>query len=149
MIINLLYGCQQVKEDNPPSSQVENIKQKDKDETMNIIINELTYHVKLYNNTTVAEFIKLLPITLQMKDLHGNEKYKYLDQRLPVHTESVQQIKTGDLMLFQDNCLVLFYKDFQTSYSYTKIGYIENVASLSDQLGKDSIAVRFQKEENK
>ena len=35
-------------------------------------------------------------------------------------------------MLFGSNCLVIFYKTFNTSYSYTKIGHIENMPDLDD-----------------
>jgi hypothetical protein len=44
-------------------------------------------------------------------------------------------------MLFGDNWLVLFYKSFDTPYSYTKIGHINNIADL----GNDDIKVRFEK----
>ena len=42
-------------------------------------------------------------------------------------------------MLFGDNCLVIFYKSFNTSYSYTKIGHIESLPDLN----KSSIKVKF------
>ncbi len=42
-------------------------------------------------------------------------------------------------MLFGDNCLVIFYKSFETEYSYTKIGHIENLPDL----GKDSITIKL------
>lgn len=44
-------------------------------------------------------------------------------------------------MLFGNNCLVIFYKTFYTSYSYTKIGHIENILDL----GSDSVQVEFTK----
>ena len=58
--------------------------------------------------------------------------------------ESVGNIKTGDIMLWGDNCLVLFYENFSTSYSYTKIGYIENPTDFSEALGLDDVAVEFE-----
>ena len=44
-------------------------------------------------------------------------------------------------MLFSDNCLVIFYKSFDTSYSYTKIGHIDNLPNL----GNGSITVIYEK----
>ena len=44
-------------------------------------------------------------------------------------------------MLFGDNCLVIFYKSFDTSYSYTKIGHIDNI----DDLGSSNIIAKFEK----
>lgn len=42
-------------------------------------------------------------------------------------------------MIYGNDCLVIFYKSFTSSYSYTKIGHIDN---LSD-LGNDSVSVSF------
>ena len=42
-------------------------------------------------------------------------------------------------MIYTDNCLVIFYKSFETNYSYTKIGYIENL----QELGNSDIEVEF------
>ena len=46
-------------------------------------------------------------------------------------------------MLYGDNCLVIFYKSFDTSYSYTKIGHINNLPDL----GNDNVLVKFEMEE--
>ena len=82
-------------------------------------------------------------MTLIMQELNGNEKYNYLPFALPTSNESVGNIKTGDIMLWGDNCLVLFYENFSTSYSYTKIGYIENPTDFSEALGLDDVTVEF------
>ena len=42
-------------------------------------------------------------------------------------------------MLFDNGCLVIFYKSFDTSYSYTKIGYIDNLPDL----GNGDVSVKF------
>jgi hypothetical protein len=44
-------------------------------------------------------------------------------------------------MLYGNNCLVIFYKSFDTSYQYTKIGHIENL----DDIGSENITVIFKK----
>jgi len=44
-------------------------------------------------------------------------------------------------MLFGDNCLVIFYKSFDTSYSYLKIGHINNLPDL----GSGNTTVRLEK----
>ena len=44
-------------------------------------------------------------------------------------------------MLFGNSCLVIFYKSFTTSYSYTKIGHIENPANIETALGRKDIKV--------
>ena len=40
-----------------------------------------------------------------------------------------------------NNCLVVFYKSFDTSYSYTKIGHIENF----EDLGNKNVTIKFEK----
>ena len=106
-----------------------------------IIIDNKEYKIKLENNKTAQEFIKLLPQEFKMTELNGNEKYTYLDTILPTDSYKPNHIETGDIMLFGDNCLVVFYKSFDTSYSYTKIGHIDNFPNLSN----DDINIKFEK----
>lgn len=108
---------------------------------MNIQIDNKTFTVIVENNKTVKELYQKLPITLTMSDLNNNEKYCYLDFTLPADSKSVKNIKKGDVMLFGNNCLVIFYKSFTTSYSYTKIGHIENPADIETALGRKDIKV--------
>ena len=108
---------------------------------MNIQIDNKTFKVIVENNKTVKELYQKLPITLEMSDLNNNEKYCYLDFTLPADSKSVKNIKQGDVMLFGNSCLVIFYKSFTTSYSYTKIGHIENPADIETALGKKDIKV--------
>ncbi len=46
-------------------------------------------------------------------------------------------------MLYGDNCLVLFYETFSSSYSYTRLGYIEDVERFSQAVGDGDIRVSF------
>ena len=108
---------------------------------MKAIINEEEYIIELEDNETVKRFIDILPQEYEMKELNGNEKYVYLDTSFPTNSTNPKTINAGDIMLFGDNCLVLFYKSFDTPYSYTKIGHINNIADL----GNDDIKVRFEK----
>ena len=115
--------------------------QTENNQKMNIQIDNKTFTVIVENNKTVKELYQKLPITLTMSDLNNNEKYCYLDFTLPTDSKSVKNIKKGDIMLFGNSCLVIFYKSFTTSYSYTKIGYIENPADIETVLGKKDIKV--------
>ena len=98
-----------------------------------ININNKKLEIDLENNSTTSALIKLLPLELSMNDLNGNEKYAYLDESLPTNTYNPKHIEAGDVMLFGDNCLVIFYKSFDTSYSYSKIGHINNLPELDDE----------------
>jgi hypothetical protein len=46
-------------------------------------------------------------------------------------------------MLYGNNCIVIFYKTFTTSYAYTKIGRVKNLEGLEGILGKGDVDVEF------
>ncbi|WDF05543.1 cyclophilin-like fold protein [Shouchella hunanensis] len=103
-----------------------------------------TFNGVLYENETTNALIEQLPLSITMVDLHNNEKYYDLDESLPTQSERVNNISKGDLMLFNSNTLVLFYEDFSTSYSYTKLGYVEDPDQLGPVLGTGDIEVNIQ-----
>lgn len=113
--------------------------------TMEILIGDKTYAVSLEDNETVKGLTARLPMELTMEELHGNEKYNYLPEALPIAVETIGTIHAGDLMLFGSDCLVLFYEDFETTYSYTRIGRLENPSGLSETLGNGSVIVTFKR----
>ena len=100
---------------------------------MKIEINNKEYSINLEENETTKKLIELLPLELNMDELNGNEKYVYLDTNLPTNSYSPKHINAGDVMLFGNNCLVIFYKSFDTTYSYTKIGHIDNLPDLGNE----------------
>lgn len=110
---------------------------------VNIKINNKEYKLILYNNQTAKDFLSILPLNINMKDLNNNEKYYNLNQSLTVKSENIGSIKRGDFLLYGNNCIVLFYESFKTSYRYTRIGYIENVSGLKEILGKGNADIVF------
>ena len=92
---------------------------------MTIQVGNTRYAVSLNDNATTQALTQKLPMTLKMDELNGNEKFHYLLETLPTDSQRVGRIKAGDVMLYGSDCLVIFYKDFSTSYSYTPIGRIE------------------------
>ena len=106
-----------------------------------VIIGDETYTLQLENNQTATEFFNLLPKEFLMNELNGNEKFAYLDEPLTSNPYNPKQIEKGDVMLYGDNCLVIFYKSFATSYSYTKIGHLDNL----EHIGNENITVKFEK----
>ena len=111
-------------------------------DTIKISVNGQTFTATLEDNPTARAFAEKLPIEADMQELHGNEKYFYLSSDLPSNSSRVGKISSGDLMLFGDNCVVIFYKDFSTSYSYTRLGKI-NSADLEKILGNGNVHVTF------
>ena len=137
----ILTGCTKNTINNSTTSGNNTKESNVKVSDIKVTINEKTYTLKLENNKTVEEFINLLPKEFNMNELNGNEKYVYMDNSLTTNSYNPKHIEKGDVMLFGDNCLVIFYKSFDTNYSYTKIGHIDNL----DNLGNGSVTVRFEK----
>lgn len=111
---------------------------------MKITIGSTIFIANLLDNPTTQAFKKLLPFTLDMSDLNDNEKYFYLTTNLPTKSSVVGNIKAGDIMLYGNNCLVLFYEGLNSSYSYTKMGHIENINGLIEALGKGNVIIKFE-----
>lgn len=127
------------------SANDENEQPLEEENSMNIEIKigEHTFSETLCDNETADAFKKLLPLTLDMSELNGNEKYFYLSDDLPTDPSRPSKIHTGDLMLYGSNCVVLFYEDFSTSYSYTPIGRIDDPDGLATALGSGRVQVAF------
>ena len=141
MTVTLLSGCQTHQSTEPEqkqktvSNQEESQVQEDSD-NMEIImtINEQDFVIELENNETTQALVELLPMSMTMEDLNANEKYYYMTQQLPTNNQNIGQIKAGDFMLFGNNCLVLFYESFSTSYMYTRLGKIQNVEAFLNMI---------------
>lgn len=111
-----------------------------------ITVNSQTFTATLFDNNSAKAFKEMLPLTLNMIELNGNEKYYDLPNSLPTNSSNPQTIKNGDLMLYGSKTLVLFYKTFSTSYSYTKLGAIDDVTGLATALGSGNVTVTFEVE---
>ena len=110
---------------------------------MKIKIGTSTFTATLLDNATATAFKALLPLTINMRDLNSNEKYFDFSNGLPTNAANPGTIQTGDLMLYGNKTLVLFYKSFSTSYSYTKLGRIDNTSALTTALGSGNVTVTF------
>lgn len=108
---------------------------------IDVFIDGKKYIAKIEDNETAKAFINKLPRKFNMNELNGNEKYIYMDYSLPANPFNPKNISSGDIMLYGSDCLVIFYKSFNSSYSYTKIGHIDNLPDL----GNENITVKFEK----
>ena len=107
---------------------------------MSLTIN-IYYTGKNGNAKKFAKEMMESGIVKRVRKEQGNEKYVYLDTALSTNSYNPKHIEAGDVMLFGNNCLVVFYKSFDTTYQYTKIGHIENLKDL----GKANITAEFRK----
>lgn len=112
---------------------------------MKITIGKTVFAATLYDNPSASAFKAMLPLTIDMTELNGNEKYYDLSRPLPTNASFGGNIKAGDLTLYGNNTLVLFYTDFNTSYSYTKLGSVDNSNGLTAALGSGNAVVTIEK----
>ncbi len=127
-------ACHKDESVTPSSSHLEDI---------TLTIGDQSFTAKMELNSTAEAFRALLPLTLEMQELNGNEKYHYLSQSLPTNRTHVDTIHAGDIMLYGDNCVVVFYETFTTTYQYTPIGHITSPEGLKEALGSGTTKVLF------
>lgn len=113
---------------------------------LKITVGTNVFTATLYNNATVTAFKAKLPMSVNMTELNGNEKYFDLSGNLPANASNPGTIQAGDLMLYGSNTLVVFYKTFSTSYRYTRLGRIDTPSGLAAALGSGNVTVRFELE---
>lgn len=140
-ITNLEYVTGATKNLNLGSDNMNNQSEEIK---INLIVNNKTFTATLNNNETVRQLVSMFPMTLNMSDLHSNEKYNYLDTTLTTDSNRSGRINAGDIKLYGNDCLVVFYESFSNSYSYTDLGRVDNVDAFVSELGSGSVDIRFE-----
>ena len=109
--------------------------------TIKITVGGKVFSADIEASETGRAFIAKLPLTLNMSELNGNEKYCY-GVSLPRADKYFGTIAAGDLMLYSGNCIVLFYGS-AGGYSYTRIGCLQSTDGLAAALGHGSATVTF------
>ncbi len=104
-------------------------------------VNDAVFDVELENNSATQELMKTLKngnVTINASDYGNFEKVGELGFSLPTNDENVNTAP-GDIVLYQGNQISLFYDSH--SWSYTKIGKIQNVDSnqLKNVLGSGDV----------
>jgi len=150
-LVMLLIGNLACKTDDPAITDT-NLKTNDSNQIdttssqLKIKIGSKTFTAALFDNAAVTALKARLPLTVSMSELNGNEKLYRFPDNLPTSASNPRNINLGDLMLYGSNTLVLFYQSFPTSYSYTKLGRIDDTAGLAAAVGSGSVTVTFELE---
>ncbi|OEZ67885.1 hypothetical protein JAB5_52310 [Janthinobacterium sp. HH103] len=106
-------------------------------------VGERRFAVTLSDNATGHAFAAMLPLTLDMAELNGNEKHADLAKALPVNASRPGTIRNGDLMLYGTKTVVVFYKTFTSPYAYSAIGRVADPEGLAQALGRHGAQVEF------
>jgi len=108
-------------------------------------VGERRFAISLTNTPAARAFAAQLPLTLDMADLNGNEKHAELPKALPTSAIRPGTIRNGDLMLYGSTTLVVFYVTFDSPYSYTRLGRVDNADGLAQALGQRAVQINFSK----
>ena len=111
---------------------------------ISVTINDVPFTATIEDAPAGQELLARLPLTLQMEELHGNEKYCYTGQGFGGDQYVPETIEAGDLMVVGSDCLVLFYETFSNGgWSYARVGKIDDPADLAEACGRDTVTVAF------
>ncbi len=108
-----------------------------------IKVNNNVLEVKLEDNEATKSLVERLKngdITVNANEYGGFEKVGNLGFSLPRNDTSITT-SSGDIVLYQGNQISLFYNS--NSWSYTKIGRVQNVSSseLKNILGSGDVTL--------
>ncbi|MDE7322784.1 MAG: hypothetical protein K2N73_08590 [Lachnospiraceae bacterium] len=114
---------------------------------MNVRIGGINFTATLENNDATDVFVEMMetePVVIQMSDYSGFEKVGSLGRSLPTNNSQITT-KAGDIVLYQGNQIVIFYGS--NSWSYTRLGRIDDLTGWEDALGSKDVIVTFSLED--
>lgn len=114
---------------------------------MKVQIGNQSFTATLEDNAAVRELVDMMreaPVSIDMSDYSGFEKVGSLGRSL---TTDNRQTTTGegDIVLYNGDHIVMFYGS--NSWSYTRIGHINDLTGWEEALGDGSITAVFSVEE--
>lgn len=136
--IESLYTSVSEQETEEQAAQEENTDMK-----MKVSIGDNVFTATLEDNSAVDTFVEMMksePVVIDMSDYSGFEKVGSLGENLPAsdrHTKT----KSGDIVLYNGNQIVIFYGS--NSWSYTRIGRIDDLSGWEEALGSGNVTVTF------
>ena len=106
-------------------------------------VSEHRFAITLADNAAARELAGRLPLALNMGELNGAEKHGRLPEPRAQNASKLGTIRSGDLMLYSVGTLVVFYSTFESSYSYARLGRVDDPARLAEALGKGGAKLVF------
>lgn len=88
----------------------------------------------------LVEMMEEAPVVVEMSDYSGFEKVGSLGTSLPA-SNSQTTTQAGDIVLYNGNQIVIFYGS--NSWSYTRLGHINDLTGLEEALGSGDVTVTF------
>lgn len=111
---------------------------------LTITINGTPFAATADEGQTGQDLLSRLPFSLHMEELHGNEKYCYTGEDFGGEASVPATIYAGDLMVYDDDCLVLFYETHPNeNWAYKMAARIKDTSGLEEACGSGSVMVNF------
>jgi hypothetical protein len=105
-----------------------------------------TFEGTFASNETAAELERRLPLTLDMSELAGNEKYDKTGQEFPGSEEFPSELHAGEIWIYSGDYIVLFYKDHENpGYRYQFAGSLDDPTGLAEAVGSGNVQVTMRK----
>ncbi len=111
---------------------------------MIITIGDKKFTATLDDCSAAKEFASLLPLSLVMNEHNGNEKFANLSKSITGKASMPRKIEAGEIMIWGNSTIVLFYADLYPSYNYIRIGRIDNTEGLKEAVGIERIKVTLE-----
>ena len=110
---------------------------------MNLQIGNNSFTATLESNAAVDTLVGMMrevPVVIQMSDYSGFEKVGSLGTSLPASNQQTTT-QSGDIVLYNGNQIVIFYGS--NSWSYTRLGKIDDLSGWEEALGSGDVTVTF------
>lgn len=110
---------------------------------MKLQIGNSSFTATLESNKAVDAFVDMMreaPVVIQMSDYASFEKVGSLGTSLPTSNKQTTT-QSGDIVLYNGNQIVIFYGS--NSWSYTRLGKIDDISGWEDALGSGDVIVTF------
>lgn len=130
-------------ESSQPTSETTHNETQATEMKVNISINGKTFTATLEDNEAAKELYEIIKtegLTVEMSDYSGFEKVGSLGYTLSA-SDKQTTTKAGDIVLYQSNQIVMFYGF--NSWSYTKLGKIDDLSGWEEALGSGDITAEF------
>ena len=133
----------------PESGDAENgqVEEENSEMQMNVQVGGSNFTATLEENEAVDALVDMMeqgPVTIQMSDYSGFEKVGPLGTSLPTSNQQTTT-QAGDIVLYQGNQIVMFYGS--NSWSYTRLGHIDDLTGWEEALGSGDVTVTFSLED--
>lgn len=110
---------------------------------MKVQVGDAVFSATLEENEAVTAFVEMMregSVVIWMSDYSGFEKVGPLGTSLPANN-SQTTTHAGDIVLYNGNQIVIFYGS--NSWSYTRLGHIDDLTGWEEALGNGDVTVTF------